>query len=572
VVEESDGDLMGDGVNIAARLEGVAKPGAICLSEQAYWQVKGRLDLKVTDLGNTQLKNIAEPIHVYSLEVGQPAQSNPVAQQVKSASQGEPTVRPRQLRGLGLRWPALVAALALALLLAGVFAWRAGYAPRFVAASVDDKLVNAPRLSIIVMPFENLSGDKEQDYFADGITDDLTTDLSRLHDSFVISRNTAFAYKGKPVDVKAIGRELGVRYLLEGSVRRLGETVEVNAQLISTETGAHVWADRFDEERSNLGKLQFEIVGRLARSLDLELIRAESLRAMRERPENPDAVDLRMRGEALVSNPSAGRSTWDEALKLFERAHALDPQDARAMRLLANALAIRALHRWSEDSSERAAAAYLSVTGGATPKEAADIARAEQLLDAAVALQPDEASIHATKGFIHFTKQEWTPALTEVEIAISDDRNDPWSYAFAGLFKSYLGRSADGVRDIETLRLSPHDYGVPQWQDWLCNLHANLAQWEQAIEVGEKAAAGMPESNGERTYILGRLAAAYAWVGRDKDAKETIAQLRKADPNYMRHFQSLLEAHDNPTYRTELARVIEGMRKAEALEGEAKSN
>ena len=140
-------------------------------------------------------------------------------------------------------------------------------ARRFLAASVDDKLANAPKLSIVVLPFENLSGDKEQDYFADGITDDLTTDLSHLPDSFVIARNTAFTYKGKPVDVKEIGKELGVRYLLEGSVRRLGEKVEVNAQLISTETGAHVWADRFEGERSKLGELQVDIVARLARSL-----------------------------------------------------------------------------------------------------------------------------------------------------------------------------------------------------------------------------------------------------------------------------------------------------------------
>ena len=148
----------------------------------------------------------------------------------------------------------------------------------------------APRLSLVVLPFENLSGDKEQDYFADAITDDLTTDLSHLPDSFVIARNTAFTYKGKAVDVKQIGRELGVRYVLEGSVRRVGEKITVNAQLISTETGAHVWADRFDGERSQLGELQVEFVSRLANSLGVELIKAESLRAMRERPNNPDAV------------------------------------------------------------------------------------------------------------------------------------------------------------------------------------------------------------------------------------------------------------------------------------------
>ena len=165
----------------------------------------------------------------------------------------------------------------------------------------------APRLSIVVLPFENLSGDKEQDYFADGITDDLTTDLSHLPDSFVIARGTAFTYKGKPIDAKQIGRDLGVRYLLEGSVRRVGEKVTVNAQLISTETGAHVWADRFEGERSKLGELQVEFVSRLANSLGVELVKAEALRAMRERPNNPDAVDLAMRGSSRTIFPTARR-------------------------------------------------------------------------------------------------------------------------------------------------------------------------------------------------------------------------------------------------------------------------
>ena len=222
VVEEADGDLMGDGVNVAARLEGICEPGGICLSEDAYRQVKSRLELQVADLGPQSLKNIAEPVHAYLLRQGAPAAQ-------KSSKAGTRT------RDVWRRWPALAAAIALALLAAGAFAWRGGYAPRFMTASVDDKLANAPRLSIVVLPFENLSGDKEQDYFAGGITDDLTTDLSHLDGSFVIARNTAFTYKGKPVDAKQIGRELGVRYLLEGSVRRLAEKVEVNAQLVSTQ-------------------------------------------------------------------------------------------------------------------------------------------------------------------------------------------------------------------------------------------------------------------------------------------------------------------------------------------------
>ena len=349
VVEEADGDLMGDGVNIAARLEGVAEPGAICLSEDAYRQVKGPLDLAVTDLGPIQLKNIAEPVRVYSLEVGQPAQAKPAATVVAAKSESAPnSPKPRAF----LRWPALAAVLALALLAMGAFAWRAGYAPRFMTASVDDKLAHAPRLSIVVLPFENMSGDKEQDYFADGITDDLTTDLSHLPDSFVIARNTAFTYKGKSVDVKAIGREFGVRYVLEGSVRRLGEKVEINAQLISTQTGAHVWADRFDGERNKLSELQVDVVSRLANSLGVELVRAEAMRSMRERPNNPDAVDLVMRARAKGYSTANNKPMNSDMIGLYEQALGLDPQNEPAMVGLSFALNERAGNLWSEDPEE----------------------------------------------------------------------------------------------------------------------------------------------------------------------------------------------------------------------------
>jgi adenylate cyclase len=203
-----------------------------------------------------------------------------------------------------------------------------------------------PRLSIVVLPFENMSGDKEQDYFADGITDDLTTDLSHLQDSFVISRGTAFTYKGKPIDAKQIGRELGVRYVLEGSVRRLSEKVEVNAQLVSTETGAHVWADRFEGGRGNLGELQVDVVSRLANSLGVELVNAEALRAARERPSNQDAVDLAMQAEVKERYSSDRKAAINEAVALSERALALDPQNVRALTVLA--FALRGDH-YSED-------------------------------------------------------------------------------------------------------------------------------------------------------------------------------------------------------------------------------
>ena len=231
VVEESDGDLMGDGVNIAARIEGIANPGAICLSEDAYRQVKGQLDLKVSDLGLTQLKNIAQPIRVYSLQVGQPAVAKPAAAPASEKS-------------------------------------------------------GPPRLSIVVLPFANIGGDPEQDYFVDGVTDSLTTDLSRISGTFVISCNTALTYKSQPIDATKLGRELNVRYVLEGSVQRGGGRVRVNAQLIETEAGAHLWADRFDKPVADLFEMQDEIVSRLANRLGQELGSAEAKRA--ERSPHPE--------------------------------------------------------------------------------------------------------------------------------------------------------------------------------------------------------------------------------------------------------------------------------------------
>ncbi len=270
VMEEADGDLMGDGVNVAARLEGICEPGGICLSGAAYEQVRDKLKESFVDLGEKPLKNIARPVRAYALSAAA------IAADANAA-------KPSNARGVSALFSALAAALAIVVLAAGAYSWRTGIGPRLLGASVEDKLTNAPRLSIVVLPFDNLSDDKEQDYFADGITDDLTTDLSHLEDSFVISRGTAFTYKGKAIDAKAIGRELNVRYLLEGSVRRVGETIAINAQLISTETGAQVWADRFDGERSKLGELQVDIVARLANSLGVELVKAEALRAQGNR-------------------------------------------------------------------------------------------------------------------------------------------------------------------------------------------------------------------------------------------------------------------------------------------------
>ena len=272
VVEEADGDLMGDGVNIAARLEGIAKPGAICLSEQAYWQVKARLDLKAADLGPTQLKNIAEPIRVYSLEVGPPAQAKPAPPAPERSS--------------------------------------------------------PPRLSVVVLPFANIGGDPEQEYFADGVTESLTTDLSRISGAFVIGRSTAFSYKGKSPDLRQIGRELDVRYVLEGSVQRSGNRIRVNVQLVDAETGSHIWTERFDKPIADLFDMQDEIVSRLANRLGHELAGAEARRAGRSA--TPDSMDHYFLGLADL-NKGQTTNLLDKARFHFDCALDLDPDNVDAL-------------------------------------------------------------------------------------------------------------------------------------------------------------------------------------------------------------------------------------------------
>ena len=253
VVEESDGDLMGDGVNIAARLEGIAQPGTICLSEDAYRQVRARLDLEVNYLGQTQLKNIAEPVRVYSLQVGLPAQP-------KAVSPVEPATEEKPVPRLAL----------------------------------PDKP------SIAVLPFQNMSGDPEQEYFADGMVEDIITALSRARWLFVIARNSSFTYKGKVVDTKQVGRELGVRYVLEGSVRKAGARLRITGQLIDAITGAHLWADQFDGSTEDVFELQDKVALSVAGVIEPALQEAEIRRSTARPTSDLTAYDLYLRALPLM--------------------------------------------------------------------------------------------------------------------------------------------------------------------------------------------------------------------------------------------------------------------------------
>src|SRR6516162_11080456 len=326
VVEEGDGDLMGDGVNIAARLEGIAAPGAICLSEDAYRQVSGRLEMEVTDLGPTQLKNIDRQIRAYSLQVGVPAKPKP-AQPVAPAA---PTP---QKRRFGLA--PLAAALAALLVVIAGGAWLFLNANR--PASVATKTpAEAARLSMVVLPFANLSGDPGQDYLVDALTDELTTALARVPGAFVIARNTAMTFKGKPVDAKAIGKDLGVRYVLEGSVQPSGERMRVNAQLIDAGNGAHLWAEQFDTPRADLLQTQDAIVARLVNTLGLQLIYAEDARVKRTPVANRDAEDLALQCAAGSFKAGLFGKEADAAYAFCEQALAIDPNNVRALTVLGN--------------------------------------------------------------------------------------------------------------------------------------------------------------------------------------------------------------------------------------------
>ena len=380
VVEEVDGDLMGEGVNIAARLEGICAAGAISMSEDFYRQLKGRIDAAVSDLGPKQLKNIVDPIRVYSLDVGQPAQA-------KSA----PTPAPEKS--------------------------------------------GPPRLSIVVLPFANIGGDPEQEHFVDGVTESLTTDLSRIRGAVVIARNTAFTYKGKPLDVKAIGRDLNVRYVLEGSVQRGGNRMRVNVQLIDAETGNHLWAERFDKPLADLFDMQDEIVGRLASALKRSLIAAEARRA--EQAPNPDSMDHYFQGLAWL-NRGMTPDTVAQARGFFDRALTADPGNVEA--LVGSALAdVRASSLFSSPTPRRLC-----------------VGRSE--IDQSPVVVPDHARAHLYLAIVQIYTRRAAEGIAQCEHALALDRNLADAHDTIGFGKIFIGRAEETEAHIaDALRLSPRD-------------------------------------------------------------------------------------------------------------------
>jgi adenylate cyclase len=501
VVEESDGDLMGDGVNIAARLEGFCKPGAICLSEDAYRQVKGRLDLAVTDLGPTQLKNIAEPIRVYSLDVNKPAQAKRAERKTSS---------PLALGALGIAVLAILAAASAWVLLgAKRVPPPATTAPIASNASAP---AQAAHLSIVVLPFANLSGDPAQDYFADGITDNLTTDLSRIRNSFVIARNTAFTYKGKSVDAKEIGKELGVRYVLEGSVQRDQSRVRVNAQLIDAESGAHLWAERFEENIADLFKLQDQVVARLANTLGFALVTAEAEKSARSK--NTDAIDLTMRGLALLQQATPRpvkeqREILKAALALFDQALEIDANDADA--LAGEAAAYHAEYQFGW-------------TGAETDLEAKIIDQANR----AIALDPNNERAYFAKASYLMLTHRAGEALRAANAGLSINPNFAPLYGARSAAETSLGNFEAAKSDAqEAILLSPRDplLGLRYVNIGIAEL--GLGRYDAAIEGFHKAI-----DAGYANFIpYADLAAVYALQGRTDEMRTALVEARRLNPD-----------------------------------------
>jgi TolB-like protein len=481
VVEEADGDLMGDGVNIAARLEGIAKPGAIALSEDAYRQVRGRLDFAVNDMGLQELKNIAEPLRVYSLEVGVPAEARPT-----------PLDPPPQKSG-------------------------------------------PPRCSIVVLPFAGLGGGEEHEAFVDGVTEGLTTDLSRMANTVVVARNTAFTYKGKPVDAKQVGRDLNVRYILEGSIQRGAGRMRINAQLIDALTGNHLWADRFDKAMADPFDMQDEILSRLANQLRAEVMAAEAERA--EHEPNPDSLDYYFRGVAAFNK---GRLDFvEKARGLFDTAVKLNGANVDAIVGVARVDVLLSLFHPHERAT-RLAAAETQVLKG-------------------LSIDPRNHWAHLWLGYIQVMTNRAARGIGEFERALSLNRYIGVAHAWTGLAKIMLGRAEEAEAHVgEALRISPIDGVTFLWKyiEGLAKLY--LGEDAEAVELFRQSI------DSSRNFPLNHFhnAAALAHLDRIADAAEEVrAGLALAPEFTLAGFRASAES-DNPVYLSQRERVIEGLRKA----------
>ena len=478
-------DIFGDGVNIAARLESIAEPGGICISSSAYDQVRGKVSVQFVDLGEQNLKNITRPVRAYAV------QNEPVSGKHKVGSMPSST--------------------------------------------------SAPHLSIVVLPFANIGGDPGQEYFVDGITNNLTSDLSRINGSFVIARNTAFTFKGKAVDVKQVGRELNVRYVLEGSVQRGGNRLRINVQLIDAETGNHLWAERFEKRFIDLFDMQDEIVSRLANTLDTQLVAAEARRA--ERSLHPDAIDLYFQGIARLLKGVTPEYAA-QASVFFEQALALNPENIEAQVGVAQVEVALGLNFFTDN-------------------RAAHFAEAEAAVTKVLSLAPDHATAHMLLGVVEMSRNRAVLGIAKCERALALDRNLATPHATIGWAKYLLGRGEETQGHIyEALRLSPRDIWIFQWMNIAGLAKLQLGAEEDAVAWFRRSI----EANRNQPMAHFLLAATLARLGELDEARASAEAGLALNPDFtVRRFNNPLS--DNPTFLAGAERICEGMRLAGIPEG-----
>jgi TolB-like protein/class 3 adenylate cyclase len=469
-----EGDIYGDGVNIAARVETLAKPGAICLSDNAYQQIKGKVALDVDDMGEQQLKNIAQPVRLY-----------------------------------GVRLDSGMARPALAL---------------------------PAKPSIAVLPFNNMSGDPEQDYFADGIVEDIITALSRMRWLFVIARNSSFTYKGRAVDVKQVGRELGVRYVLEGSVRKAANRVRITGQLIDASTGAHLWADRFDSGLDDIFDLQDQVTASVIGAIAPKLEQAEIERAKRKPTENLDAYDYYLRGIAsLYQWTKEGTS---EALRLFHKAIELDSEFSSAYGMAAWCYVWRKANFWMGDPVQ-------------------EIAEAARLARRAVDLGTEDPVALLGGGYaLVFVVHDVEGGAAYIDRALSLNPNFAWGLASSGWTRAFLGEPDEAIKQLmHAMRLTPLDPLSFRALGGIAFAHFVASRYDEASLWAQKAL------RERQNYLpaIRDLAAAHALAGRHLEAQKAMAHLREVYPA-----MRVANVKDwVPLRRPEdLARLEDGLRKA----------
>ncbi len=498
--------IYGDGVNVAARLESIADPGGICISGTVHEQIRNKLALKCDDLGEQTVKNIAKPVRVFRVAT-EPADSD----RSRSRKNNGPP------RGTYLRRGAFgVGGLAI-LVATVVLVQHLSLRPPATSASIPAPGQGLPlpdKPSIVVLPFTNLSGDREQEYLSDGITTDLITDLSRLPDLFVIDRNSAFTYKGKTVKVGDVGRELGVKYVLEGGLQKVDDQIRITTQLVDATTGDQLWAERYDCPRRDFFARQDEIVRRIVTTLNLEVDlsqRAVFVGTGGGRTTNPGAYDAYLRGKKYAS--SMTKEDYLKAEQMFEKAIELDPKYAAAYVSLGYTLRFQWNWLWNEDPDP--------------------LDHAFQLAKQAIALDESLASAHGLLSAVYLSKAQFDQALGEAERAVALDPNSADSYNVLAFVLDYFGRPAEAVAAAEkAMRLDPRHRD--QYLIWVGLAQTQMGHYSEAIPTVKQFQASYPNMLGSGfcfTYLM----VDYIELGQEKEARAEAAALLRFSPDLTHH-------------------------------------